>query len=509
MAALGACGGGGDKKQAADPSPQLSASPAGTAVPNEPLATAESSVSDSDYGGIRFDLMSLNRVGDAVVAQIRLVGVADDEVSIGSNLLGGSWTKTPPGGFSDVSGFALADAAERRLYTPLRETSGDCVCTDTDALDEAFLSKDETVTVYAAFPAPPADTETVTVVNPLGPPFPPVEIQDGDPPRIDGADELPDLASLALGEPVVLPIRSLADALDKSRSVAESDREVDIRLSTDVLFAINSAKLSPRSRAILREVAGELEQADATAVRLEGHADSTGTDAINDPLSRRRALSVAAALKSLVGGDVRFTARGYGSRRPVASNDAPEGRRRNRRVSVIFTRPPHEDVTAPEDSGGTGGQAQPAGGKTVDVEGRVATAGQKVTVELESLRADGPLAVLSYTVTNSGDENANLSSLLGSGLDDTYRFARQALTGPSLVDRAARQRYFVADVPVAGDDICLCSDDAGAHLGMGTLEPGEEGRYYAVYAVPQTAQAVTVEFGPKATLPAIAVDRQG
>jgi hypothetical protein len=67
-----------------------------------------------------------------------------------------------------------------------------------------------------------------------------------------------------------------------------------------------------------------------------------------------------------------------GSRRPVASNDDPEGRRRNRRVSVVYARPPETESSSQEQPAPDEGE--PASGKTVEVEGHDSTAGQHVTV---------------------------------------------------------------------------------------------------------------------------------
>ena len=371
--ALAGCMGGDDDSSAGKPSGTATATATPTPTPTAtPLATTQSAVDDADVGGLRFDLMALNRVDDKVVARIRLTNEADEDISIGSNSLAGSWTEAPPGGYSDVSGFALADAESRRLYTVLRESDGDCVCTRTDTLEESFLGPGEDFTVYAVFPAPPPSTTTVAVTAPIGPPFPPAEIGDGEPPALEHADELPDLAAVTADEPVVLPIKSLADSLDKSRSTAENDREVEIRLSTDVLFALNSARLSGRARGVLQAAAAEVKEAGAQSVRLEGHADSSGNDAINDPLSQRRADAVARALRPLVGADVKFSARGYGSRRPVASNDDPAGRRRNRRVSVVYARPPETESSETEAPAPTA-EGETASGKSIDVDGRDAT----------------------------------------------------------------------------------------------------------------------------------------
>ena len=100
-------------------------------------------------------------------------------------------------------------------------------------------------------------------------------------------------------------------------------------LDTDVLFATNSAELTAEGRATLDRLApcwrgGRFE--------VEGHTDRSGTDAINEPLSERRAQAVVDHLVTRGIEASALTARGYGSSRPVADNATPEGRSRNRRV---------------------------------------------------------------------------------------------------------------------------------------------------------------------------------
>jgi OOP family OmpA-OmpF porin len=66
-----------------------------------------------------------------------------------------------------------------------------------------------------------------------------------------------------------------------------------------------------------------------------GHTDTDGEDASNQTLSEKRAQAVADYLvKAGLPAD-RFTATGYGSTQPVASNDTDEGRAQNRRIEFV------------------------------------------------------------------------------------------------------------------------------------------------------------------------------
>ncbi|MFN2517144.1 MAG: OmpA family protein [Pyrinomonadaceae bacterium] len=81
------------------------------------------------------------------------------------------------------------------------------------------------------------------------------------------------------------------------------------------------------------------------AARIEGHTGSKGNDAYNQKLSERRTASVKTSFIDKEGlGSVQFTTRGFGAKKPVASNtkpdgsDDPEGRQKNRRVEIILNK---------------------------------------------------------------------------------------------------------------------------------------------------------------------------
>jgi len=76
-----------------------------------------------------------------------------------------------------------------------------------------------------------------------------------------------------------------------------------------------------------------------TRMMIVGHTDSTGSDAINNPLSVRRAESVRdyMATKGVTGG--RVITEGHGAREPVAANETVSGRAQNRRVEIYLREP--------------------------------------------------------------------------------------------------------------------------------------------------------------------------
>jgi outer membrane protein OmpA-like peptidoglycan-associated protein len=102
-------------------------------------------------------------------------------------------------------------------------------------------------------------------------------------------------------------------------------------VETRVMFDSASSALGATGRAELAELAPCL---DEGRFGIDGHADSSGNDAINIPLAEARARAVVDYLVDRGVDSDRLTARGYGSSRPRADNASPEGRAENRRVEI-------------------------------------------------------------------------------------------------------------------------------------------------------------------------------
>ncbi|GAC1352301.1 MAG: hypothetical protein NVS3B20_20220 [Polyangiales bacterium] len=125
------------------------------------------------------------------------------------------------------------------------------------------------------------------------------------------------------------------DALAKSLSVKEEPRGTVITLSGSVLFASGQSTLLDSAKTKLDQVAEALKGQAEHHFTVEGHTDSQGTDAINEPLSKRRAEAVRDYLVVKgISADM-ISAAGMGSARSVADNKTPEGRANNRRVEII------------------------------------------------------------------------------------------------------------------------------------------------------------------------------
>lgn len=116
---------------------------------------------------------------------------------------------------------------------------------------------------------------------------------------------------------------------------AKSDRGLVITMS-DVLFDAGSADLRPGGIRLVARIAALLHEYPNRTIAIEGFTDSVGDDALNRALSERRADAVRTALMDGGIQGNRIVARGYGEAFPVAGNDTPEGRQRNRRVEVVI-----------------------------------------------------------------------------------------------------------------------------------------------------------------------------
>lgn len=113
-----------------------------------------------------------------------------------------------------------------------------------------------------------------------------------------------------------------------------SEGEINVRLTSDILFDVNSSALRSTSRDTLRELATNFAQYPDNVIDVEGHTDSSGTNEYNQRLSEQRAASVADYLIDTGVASRNVTVYGYGETRAKSSNDSAEGRQLNRRVEI-------------------------------------------------------------------------------------------------------------------------------------------------------------------------------
>ena len=115
-----------------------------------------------------------------------------------------------------------------------------------------------------------------------------------------------------------------------------ADNRLRVNIPADAGFDVNRSEIKPTLRGVLDQFAGTMNQHTVTLIEIVGHTDSTGSDAINDPLSVARANSTRDYLVGRGVSPQRISTAGRGSRQPVASNDSTTGRAQNRRVEIFI-----------------------------------------------------------------------------------------------------------------------------------------------------------------------------
>ncbi|HEX5424750.1 MAG TPA: OmpA family protein [Candidatus Acidoferrales bacterium] len=128
----------------------------------------------------------------------------------------------------------------------------------------------------------------------------------------------------------------LLQQLNTILQTRDSARGLIVNMS-DVLFDTASYTLKPGAREKLAKISGIVLAHPGLNLKIEGYTDSVGSDEYNQQLSENRASAVREFLieQGVAGSGV--TAQGFGKTQPVASNDTPEGRQRNRRVELIVS----------------------------------------------------------------------------------------------------------------------------------------------------------------------------
>ncbi|MCS7152882.1 MAG: FG-GAP-like repeat-containing protein [Bacteroidia bacterium] len=114
-------------------------------------------------------------------------------------------------------------------------------------------------------------------------------------------------------------------------SPVESEKAIVLR---NIYFDYDKATLRPESIEELERVVRFLRENPSLRVEISGHTDSDGSEIYNLRLSQARAQAVVDYLISRGIDGNRLVARGYGESRPVAPNDTPENKQKNRRTEL-------------------------------------------------------------------------------------------------------------------------------------------------------------------------------
>ena len=114
------------------------------------------------------------------------------------------------------------------------------------------------------------------------------------------------------------------------------DNQLKLNIPSDISFDTGRADIKPNMRPILDQFASGLSNQPNTEIRIIGHTDNTGSDAVNDPLSVQRANAAKQYLAARGVDPNRIVIAGRGEREPVADNRTEAGRAQNRRVEIFL-----------------------------------------------------------------------------------------------------------------------------------------------------------------------------
>lgn len=131
------------------------------------------------------------------------------------------------------------------------------------------------------------------------------------------------------------------EALENAKVETVEDQNglqaIKVTFNSGILFPTNGSTLSQSSKNELSQFATKMSDMQDTDITIYGHTDNTGSDAVNEKLSNKRAESVASYLKNCGIAGTRITTEGKSYSMPVADNATAEGRSQNRRVEIYIS----------------------------------------------------------------------------------------------------------------------------------------------------------------------------
>ncbi len=137
----------------------------------------------------------------------------------------------------------------------------------------------------------------------------------------------------------------------KNVDVNVVDNMVQISFKDGILFAPGQATLSSEAKEALAGVVGQLGEYPNSTINIEGHTDNVPIHNAQFPsnmyLSADRAIAVYEFFQNKGIAPERMSAQGYAEYKPIAANDTPENRAKNRRVE-IYVKPSELDMVNKE-----------------------------------------------------------------------------------------------------------------------------------------------------------------
>ena len=202
-------------------------------------------------------------------------------------------------------------------------------------------------------PAPAAQSSAPSsAASPVAPTPAPASVAQSSAPAPTPAQTSPPASAPAPVAPAAAPAAATADQATGANAKAAGEaaslkpgsgaKDLTAALSRTVITFVSArAEVPPSMADDLKRVAEDMKQLPPGHVlQITGYTDSSGNPAKNVTLSQKRAEAVRNELiKDGVNPDM-LVAKGYGSADPIASNDTPEGRSRNRRIEFHIVKTP-------------------------------------------------------------------------------------------------------------------------------------------------------------------------
>ena len=162
---------------------------------------------------------------------------------------------------------------------------------------------------------------------------------NGQSPSVNGSTQPTEKDKIALKKISSRVEKGLSPLIDKKLvKIKKNDLWIEIEIKSSILFASGSATLASKAKPVLRKVAKILGDFD-NQIQVEGFTDNVPIDTEEFPsnweLSAFRAASVVHLFSNAGVPPKRLSAVGYGEFKPIAKNNTPQGRRKNRRVNIV------------------------------------------------------------------------------------------------------------------------------------------------------------------------------
>ncbi|MEZ4778920.1 MAG: OmpA family protein [Flavobacteriaceae bacterium] len=118
-------------------------------------------------------------------------------------------------------------------------------------------------------------------------------------------------------------------------AIAAIGGAIRLNLDSSVLFDTGKYQLKESASKELEKLVMAIKEFPKGHIIIEGHTDNVGNPSSNKTLSEKRAKEVSNFLKSQLSGSYSFEVKGFGENQPVAPNDTPENKQKNRRVEIL------------------------------------------------------------------------------------------------------------------------------------------------------------------------------